>query len=97
MVSDAPRSTCNHCGSLAALDHRVPVLPSTAFAATVPPFSVDDAVAVLPCDNNEPAACATLGTANTPTIAATNTTTGTRTIPRTRFECSSELMEPLPI
>ena len=28
-VADAPRSTCSHCGSLNALDQRVPVLPST--------------------------------------------------------------------
>src|SRR5688572_16957723 len=44
-VIDAPRSTWIHCGSLNALDQRVPVLPSTALAAGVPAFSVDDAVA----------------------------------------------------
>src|SRR3954465_12616888 len=43
-----PRSTCSHCGSLNALDHRVPVLPSTAAEAAVPAFSADDAVAALP-------------------------------------------------
>src|SRR4051812_45845705 len=48
MVSVAPRSTLSHCGSLAALDQRVPVLPSTAAEAGVPAFSVLDAVAVLP-------------------------------------------------
>src|ERR1700722_12265429 len=42
-----PRSTSSHCGSENALDHRVPVLPSTASAAGVPAFSVEDAVAVL--------------------------------------------------
>src|SRR5262245_24245921 len=42
-----PRSTCSHCGSLKALDHRVPLLPSTAADAGVPAFSVDDAVAGL--------------------------------------------------
>src|SRR6185369_4509044 len=47
MVWVEPRSTCSHCGSLAALDQRVPVLPSTAAEAGVPAFSVDDAVAVL--------------------------------------------------
>src|SRR5882672_3785102 len=46
-VAVAPRSTCSHCGSLAALDQRVPVLPSTAEEAGVPTFSVDDAVAGL--------------------------------------------------
>src|SRR4029453_502551 len=46
-----PRSTCSHCGSAAALDQRVAVrLPSTAAEAGVPPFSVEDAVAVLPCE-----------------------------------------------
>src|SRR6267154_3603972 len=42
-----PRSTSSHCGSEKALDQRVPVLPSTASAAGVPAFSVEDAVAVL--------------------------------------------------
>src|SRR5260370_1176913 len=42
-----PRSTWSHCGSLKALDQRVPVLPSTAFAAGNPAFSVEDAVAAL--------------------------------------------------
>src|SRR5262249_25500619 len=46
---DEPRSTCNHCGSLNALDHRVPVFPSTAFDAGKDAFSVDDAVAGRPC------------------------------------------------
>src|SRR5258708_109915 len=40
-----PRSTWSHCGSLKALDQRVPVLPSTAFAAGNPAFSVEDAAA----------------------------------------------------
>src|ERR1035437_3166510 len=42
-----PRSTSSHCGSENALDQRVPVFPSTASAAGVPTFSVEDAVAVL--------------------------------------------------
>src|SRR6202044_705522 len=42
-----PRSTSSHWGSEKALDPRVPVLPSTASAAGVPAFSVEDAVAVL--------------------------------------------------
>ena len=52
----APRSTCSHCGSLNALDQRVPVLPSTAFDAGNDAFSTDDAVAGLPCDSNVDAA-----------------------------------------
>jgi len=39
---------CGHCGSLYALDQRVPVLPSTAAEAGVPEFSVDEAEAGLP-------------------------------------------------
>ena len=56
MVAVDPRSTWSHCGSLAALDHRVPVLPSTAALAGVPAFSTDDAVAGLPCDSRVAAA-----------------------------------------
>src|SRR3954452_10101219 len=41
---DWPRSTCSHCGSLNALDHRVPGRPSVAADAGVPAFSVEDAV-----------------------------------------------------
>src|SRR6478736_875840 len=43
-----PRSTSSHCGSEKALDHRVPVFPSTAFEAGKLALSVEDAVAVLP-------------------------------------------------
>src|SRR5436190_20882158 len=43
-----PRSTWSHCGSLNALDQRVPVLPSVALAAGVPAFSVEDAVVGRP-------------------------------------------------
>src|SRR5690349_11908233 len=56
MEAVAPRSTCNHCGSPKALDQRVEVLPSTAAAAAVPLFSVDDAVAGLPWDSSSSAA-----------------------------------------
>jgi len=43
IVADWPRSTWIHCGSLKALDQRVPVvLPSNAAAAGVPAFSSDD-------------------------------------------------------
>ena len=55
-VALAPRSTCNHCGSLNALDQRVPALPSTAFAAVKAADSVDDAVAGLPWDSRVSAA-----------------------------------------
>src|SRR5579859_3518726 len=44
-----PRSTSSHCGSEKALDHRVPVFPSTAFDAGKLAFSSDEAVAALPC------------------------------------------------
>src|SRR5918992_4917488 len=56
MAAVAPRSTWIHCGSLKALDQRVPVLPSTAADAGVPAFSVDDAVAGRPCDSRVAAA-----------------------------------------
>ena len=49
---DWPRSTCSHCGSLNALDQRVPVLPSVALAAAVPAFSADDAVVGRPWDSS---------------------------------------------
>src|SRR6266498_4470981 len=47
-VAEPPRSTCSHCGSLNALDQRVPVFPSTALDAGKVAFSMDEAVAVLP-------------------------------------------------
>src|SRR5258706_15393510 len=43
-----PRSTCSHCGSENALDHRVPALPSTALPGGVPAFSALEEVAFLP-------------------------------------------------
>ena len=58
IVAVAPRSTWIHCGSAAALDHRVPALPSTAAEAGVPAFSVDDAVTGLFCDSSVVAAFA---------------------------------------
>ncbi|GAA3295712.1 hypothetical protein GCM10020218_077300 [Dactylosporangium vinaceum] len=58
MVALEPRSTCSHCGSLNALDQRVPALPSTAAAAPVPAFSADDAVAGLPWEIGVSAASA---------------------------------------
>ncbi|BCB79436.1 hypothetical protein GCM10022251_71770 [Phytohabitans flavus] len=54
----APRSTWIHCGTLNALDQRVPVLPSTAFAAAIVAFSAEDAVAGRPCEMSGPAALA---------------------------------------
>src|SRR6266568_2310796 len=54
MVCVAPRSTSSHCGSLNALDQRVPVLPSTAFEAGYPAPSSDDAVAGWPWDSRVP-------------------------------------------
>jgi hypothetical protein len=49
MAWEEPRSTSSHCGSEKALDQRVPVFPSTALAAGKLAFSVEEAVAVLPC------------------------------------------------
>src|ERR1700733_15177948 len=51
MEALAPRSPSSHCGSLNALDHRVPVLPSTAAEAGNDAFSTDEAVAVFPCES----------------------------------------------
>src|SRR5687767_12852372 len=56
MAVDAPRSTRIHWGSAAALDQRVPALPSTAAEAGVPPFSVEEAVTGLPWDSSSGAA-----------------------------------------
>src|SRR5262245_51568968 len=53
MVAVAPRSTWIHSLLVNALPHRVPVLPSTALAATNPP-STDDAVAGRPCESSVP-------------------------------------------
>src|SRR5579871_3707093 len=47
MLCDEPRSTSSHCGSENALDHRVPVLPSTALPGGKVAFSVEEEVAVL--------------------------------------------------
>jgi hypothetical protein len=59
-VAVAPRSTRIHCGSENALDQRVPLLPSNALAAGVPPFSVDEAEAGRPCEIRGSAALATV-------------------------------------
>ena len=58
MLAVDPRSTWSHCGSLNALDQRVPVLPSVALDAGKLAFSVDDAVVGLPWDSSVAAACA---------------------------------------
>src|SRR5689334_20545267 len=47
MVAVEPRSTWIHCGSDAALDQRVPALPSTPLAQGVPAFSTDEQVTAL--------------------------------------------------
>src|SRR5205085_12144426 len=86
---DAPRSTSIHCGSENALDQRVPVFPSTAFEAGKLAFSVEDAVAVLPCAISVvPQLAATaLGATRTMAAAATSsaaTTVSTATTARWR-------------
>jgi hypothetical protein len=62
--------------SVAAEDQRVAVLPSTALAATVPAFSSEDEVAVLPWDSGRSAAAAGLlcrGRVTSAAIAASAT------------------------
>src|SRR5689334_17563832 len=54
MECTAPRSTWIHCGSLKALDHRVPALPSVAFAGPRLAFSTEDAVVGWPWDSRPP-------------------------------------------
>src|SRR6185295_4928709 len=49
IVCEEPRSTWIHCGSLNALDQRVPVLPSKAALAGNVAFSVEEALAGRPC------------------------------------------------
>src|SRR5918992_5568675 len=72
MATLPPRSTCSHCGSLNALDQRVPGLPSTAAAAGVPPCSTDEAVAGL-FDESKVAACARCGgTATTAALSSSS-------------------------
>ena len=56
-VAVLPRSTSSHWGSEKALDHLVPVLPSTAAEAGKVAFSVEDAVAGCPWESRV-AACA---------------------------------------
>ena len=75
MVCVAPRSTRTHCGSLNALDHRVPVLPSNALAAGKEPFSVDDAVAGRPCARLLPAGGVVGGVVQAPPGASLGYTT----------------------
>ena len=70
MVAEAPRSTCSHCGSLNALDQRVPALPSTAADAPMAALSADEAVAGLPCDNRTGAALAATATRLSPAVTA---------------------------
>jgi hypothetical protein len=65
MVCVDPRSTWTHCGSLNALDQRVPGLPSVALAAGNDALSVDDAVVGLPCDSRVPAAADEAGVPTT--------------------------------
>src|SRR5258708_8004424 len=76
-----PTSTCSHCGSLNALDQRVPGLPSTALDADTDAFSADDAVAVCPCDSR---AAAALALRAGPRIAATSASAATR-VTRARY------------
>jgi hypothetical protein len=78
----APRSTWSHCGSEKALDQRVLVFPSTAFDAGNEAFSVDDAVAGMPCESNVAAFARLAGLAANAKAAANATTTPTIEIRR---------------
>src|ERR1700743_2497452 len=72
----APRSTWIHCGSVNALDQRVPGLPSVAWPAGKVAFSREDAVVGLPWDSRVGAACA-VGSATTIRYAAAHSATAT--------------------
>src|SRR5690242_9140288 len=67
-VAVAPRSTWIHCGSEKADAQRVPALPSTAALAGKVAFSVDEAVAGLPCEMTASAALAAEDTVSTAAI-----------------------------
>src|SRR6185312_6460494 len=82
MVAVAPRSTWIHCGSAAALDQRVPSLPSTAAEAGVPAFSVDEALAALPCDSSETSACAGDAAVNSAASSASTATAAAHVVLR---------------
>jgi hypothetical protein len=49
-----PRSICIHCGSEKALDHRVAMLPSTAYCAARVADSTGDEVVGLPFEISGP-------------------------------------------
>ena len=88
MDAVAPRSTSSHCGSLNALDQRVPVLPSTAADAGNDAFSTDDAVAVLPCDSRVAASALWAVPASSAAVRATAAARVTRTRERERRHVS---------
>src|SRR5947199_401169 len=81
-VAVVPRSTWIHCGSLNALDQRVPAFPSTAAEAGRVAFSVDDAVAGRPWDSRVlaarafPATNAAVAITRHPTAANTSALAG---------------------
>src|SRR5262245_40139899 len=78
-LAELPRSTWSQCGSLNALDHRVPVLPSTAAAAGVPGFSTEDAVAGLPWDSSMLAAVADVAATAAPARSTSTVAISART------------------
>src|SRR5580693_6760528 len=91
----APRSTCSHCGSLNALDQRVPVFPSTAFDAGNEAFSSDDAVAGWPCDSRTDAAPARLAGPTASIKAASAATIATMKIRRQANDGSATVLVPM--
>ncbi len=69
IVCVVPRSTWIHCGSLNALDHRVLVLPSVAFVAGVPAFSVEEAVVGRPWARSVPPPVEAVGVVETSLVS----------------------------
>src|SRR5436305_158244 len=77
----APRSTCSHCGSLHADDHRVVASPSTAAEAEVDESCAEEAVACEPSAMFASAVSAWAIRWNpSPSRPARRTTTATRAV-----------------
>src|SRR5260370_1390406 len=90
-----PRSTWSHCGSLKALDQRVPVLPSNAVDAGNEAFSSDDAVAGWPCDSRTDAAPARLAGPTASIKANSAATIATMQIRRQANDRSATVLGPM--
>ena len=95
MVAVAPRSTWIHWGSLNWLDQRVPVLPSTAFAAPTSAPSCDEAVAGLPWERRVSAAPAWVMPATVRPSAVASAATKTVSLRRLRRMTSDVMVLPV--